>query len=83
MSEINKNLNLKNPNYLQKEEKFTTPVNDAKNNLNSEENPNSKLKILNIKEEIKRYTKPAIVRLEYKTRYNSSKKVTKNIINNI
>jgi len=33
---------------------------------------------MNLKEEKKKYTKSAIVRLEFKTRYNSSKKVINN-----
>jgi len=45
------------------------------NGFSSDENFNSKHKLLNLKEEKKKYTKPAIVRLEFKTRYNSSKKV--------
>lgn len=40
------------------------------------EYPNKTNKIL--KDDKKRYTKPAIVRLEYKTRYNSSKIVKRN-----
>ena len=52
---------------------------DDYNNFSSsgsgDEFDNKKIKILN--DDKKRYTKPAIVRLEYKTRYNNSKIVNK------
>lgn len=75
IGEINRNLKLQNAQLIQNDENYLSSGNEGNNFFSSDENINSKHKLINLKEEKKKYTKPAIVRLEFKTRYNSSKKV--------
>lgn len=75
IGEINRNQKLEYAKQNQYDENYLSTGNEGNNGFSSDENINSKHKLMNLKEEKKRYTKPAIVRLEFKTRYNSSKKV--------
>jgi len=75
IGEINRNQKLQSAKQNLNDENFLSSGNEGLNGFSSDENLNSKHKLMNLKEEKKRYTKSAIVRLEYNTRYNSSKKV--------
>ena len=73
IGEINRNNKIQSAKSTYNEENYLSS--EGKNGFSSDENFNSKHKLLNLKEENKKFTKSAIVRIEFRTRYNSSKKV--------